>query len=92
MQEAGNPPPGLAQSPSLWRGAQPLVLASKSSARRTLLSAVGLDAEVVVAEVAERALEERHLARGGSLESLASELAQAKALAEIGRASCRERV
>jgi septum formation protein len=46
-----------------------------------LLSAVGLDADVVAAEVDERALEDRHLARGGSLETLASELAQAKALA-----------
>ena len=46
-----------------------------------LLSAVGLDADVVAAEVDERALEDRHLARGGSLETLAGELAQAKALA-----------
>jgi septum formation protein len=58
-----------------------LLLASKSRSRRALLSAVGLDAEVVAAEVDERALEDRHLARGGSLESLALELAQAKALA-----------
>jgi len=46
-----------------------------------LLSAVGLEADVVAAEVDERALEDRHLARGGSLETLAGELAQAKALA-----------
>ena len=67
--------------PSLWRGAQPLILASKSRTRRTLLSAVGLDTEAVTAEVDERALEDRHVAGGGSLESLASELARAKALA-----------
>ena len=68
-------------APSLWRGAQPLILASKSRTRRTLLSAIGLDTEVVTAEVDERALEDRHVAGGGSLESLASELARAKALA-----------
>ncbi len=68
-------------APSLWRGAQPLILASKSRTRRTLLSAVGLDTEVVTAEIDERALEDRHVAGGGSLEGLASELARAKALA-----------
>ena len=81
MGEAGISAPTAAQSPSLWRAAQPLILASKSPIRRALLSAVGLDAEVIAAEVDERALEDRHLARGGSLESLAGELAQAKALA-----------
>jgi nucleoside triphosphate pyrophosphatase len=81
MREAGIPAPRPARPPSLWRAAQPLILASKSRSRRALLSAVGLDAEVVAAEVDERALEHRHLARGGSLDSLASELAQAKALA-----------
>ena len=70
-----------ARTPSLWRAAQPLILASKSPSRLALLSAVGLDAEVAAAEVDERALEDRHLARGGSLDSLACELAQAKALA-----------
>jgi septum formation protein len=81
MGEAGISAPTVAQSPSLWRAAQPLILASKSPSRRALLSAAGLDAEVIAAEVDERALEDRHLARGGSLESLAGELAQAKALA-----------
>ena len=65
----------------IWRGAASLVLASRSESRRALLSAAGLDAEVVAPGVDERALEERHLARGGSLESLAAELASAKALA-----------
>jgi septum formation protein len=58
-----------------------LVLASKSGARRALLSAVGLDAEVVAAELDERTLEEGHLAHGGSLNGLAVELARAKAVA-----------
>jgi septum formation protein len=67
--------------PPIWRGAAPLVLASRSESRRALLSAAGLDAESVAPRVDERALEDRHLARGGSLESLAVELARAKALA-----------
>ena len=67
--------------PPLWRGARPLVLASRSESRRALLSAAGLDAEFVGPGVDERALEDRHLAHGGSLESLALELARAKALA-----------
>jgi septum formation protein len=70
--------------PPLWRGAGPLVLASRSESRRALLSAAGLGAESVAPEVDERALEDRHLARGGSLESVALELARAKALAVSG--------
>jgi septum formation protein len=81
MQESGISAPTSARSPSLWRAAKPLILASTSHSRQALLSAVGLDAEVVAAEVDERALEQRHLEGGGSLESLAVELAQAKALA-----------
>jgi septum formation protein len=67
--------------PPIWRGADPLVLASRSESRRALLSAAGLDAEFVAPEVDERALEDRHLKRGGPLENLALELARAKALA-----------
>jgi septum formation protein len=67
--------------PPLWRGAGPLVLASRSESRRALLLAAGLDAEVVAPEVDERAIEDLYLARCGSLENVASELAQAKALA-----------
>jgi septum formation protein len=81
MRKARGSGPGPARSRSLWRAAEPLILASKSPGRRALLSAVGLDAEVAAAEVDERALEDQHLAHGGSLESLARELAQAKALA-----------
>ncbi len=73
--------PKSTRSTSVWRGAQPLILASKSRSRLALLSAVGLDAEVVAAEIDERALEDGHLTRAGSLESLAMELARAKALA-----------
>ena len=67
--------------PPLWRGAGPLVLASRSESRRALLSAAGLDAEFVAPEIDERALEDRYLARGGSLERVALELARAKAIA-----------
>jgi septum formation protein len=67
--------------PPLWRGAGPLVLASRSESRRALLSAAGLEAEFVAPDVDERAVEDRYLTRGGSLEGLALELACAKALA-----------
>ena len=67
--------------PSLWRGAGPLILASRSESRRALLSAAGLDAESIAPEVDERALEDRRLAEGGALADIAVELAQAKALA-----------
>jgi septum formation protein len=67
--------------PRLWRGAGPLVLASKSESRRALLSAAGLDAEFIAPDVDERALEDRYLSAVGSLEKVALELARAKALA-----------
>ena len=67
--------------PPVWRRAEPLILASRSRSRRALLSAVGHDVEVVAADIDERALEDRRLAAGGSLEGLAIELARAKALA-----------
>jgi septum formation protein len=72
------PPTAL---PPLWRGAGPLVLASRSESRRALLSAAGLEAEFVAPDVDERAVEDQYLAGGGSLERLALELARAKALA-----------
>jgi septum formation protein len=67
--------------PALWRGAGPLVLGSGSATRKALLLAAGLDVEFAAPDVDERAIEDRYLAGGGSLESLASELAQAKAVA-----------
>jgi septum formation protein len=67
--------------PPIWRGDGPLILASRSESRRALLSAAGLDAECVASEVDERAVEDRYLARNGSIETTASELARAKALA-----------
>jgi septum formation protein len=67
--------------PPIWRAPQPLILASRSRSRRALLSAAGLDVEVIAADIEERTIEEQRLAAGGSLEGLAIELAQAKALA-----------
>jgi septum formation protein len=69
------------KSSPLWRSAAPLVLGSRSASRQALLTAAGLEAEFVAPNVDERALEDRHLARGGSIEDVAVELAQAKALA-----------
>jgi septum formation protein len=57
-----------------------LILASRSPTRLGLLTAVGLCPEALGPDLDERAFEDRHLARGGSLESLAGALAQAKAL------------
>jgi septum formation protein len=71
--------------PSLWRGAGPLVLASRSESRRALLSAAGLDAESIAPEVDERALEDLYLAEGGAIEDVAVELARTKALAVSAR-------
>lgn len=65
----------------LWTGGAPLILASKSEARRALLNAAGLDAEILAANIDERALEHRFFADGGSPEDLAPALAEAKALA-----------
>jgi septum formation protein len=64
---------------SLWRGAAPLILASKSRARQTLLSNAGLDFEAIVADIDERALQRASgLSAPGDVASL---LAREKALA-----------
>jgi septum formation protein len=63
----------------LWAGANPLVLASRSETRRALLATAGLDAEVLAANVDERAFERRYFADDGSLADLAASLAEAKA-------------
>lgn len=65
----------------LWAAEAPLALASKSSARRALLEAVGLRAEVVAADVDERAFEARFFTAGGRPTDLAAALAEAKAVA-----------
>jgi septum formation protein len=67
--------------PPIWRGAAPVILVSRSESRRALLSVAGLEAEFIASDVDERAIEDGYLARGGSVEEVALELAQAKALA-----------
>ncbi len=62
---------------SLWLAAQPLVLASRSPARRSLLEAAGIPIETVSVDIDERAIE----ARAGALApaQVASLLAEKKA-------------
>lgn len=70
----------------LWRGSAPLVLASKSAARRALLAAARLPFEALSAEVDERAIEAQAVAQGAAPPEVALALARAKALA-LGTAS-----
>lgn len=65
----------------LWRGASPLVLASKSAARRALLEAAGLPVEIRAVSVDERGLEAQAVAASASPQDVAQRLAMAKALA-----------
>jgi septum formation protein len=69
------------QRTSLWKGAAPFILASKSLSRRALLADAGLIPEVVQPDVDERAVERDYVAEGGAPGDLASALAQAKARA-----------
>jgi septum formation protein len=64
---------------SLWLAARPLVLASKSAARRALLESAGVPTEIDPADIDERAIE----ARAGlkDAEAVAALLAREKALA-----------
>ena len=64
---------------SLWLAARPMVLASKSAARRTLLEAAGIPVEIVPADVDERAIEAR--AGLNDAEAVAVLLAREKARA-----------
>ncbi|MEA2992957.1 MAG: nucleoside triphosphate pyrophosphatase [Alphaproteobacteria bacterium] len=63
----------------LWLAAEPLVLASKSAARRALLEAAGIPLNVQPAEIDERATEAGAVA--GDAAAVAALLARAKALA-----------
>lgn len=62
---------------ALWLAAQPLVLASRSAARRALLEAAGIPAEPHPADVDERALEAHAAAETPA--AIAAHLARAKA-------------
>ena len=65
----------------LWLLPRPLLLASKSQARRSLLAAAGIPFEGIDAEVDERALEAPARTSGAGGEVIASLLAKAKAKA-----------
>lgn len=65
----------------LWRGTVPLVLASKSAARRALLEAARVPFEAVSVAVDERAIEAQAVRDGSDPATVALTLARAKALA-----------
>ncbi len=67
--------------PNLWLLPRPLVLASKSAARRALLAAAGLPFEAIDAGLDERAVEAPARAAGRDGAAIAALLARAKALA-----------
>jgi septum formation protein len=65
---------------SLWLGADPLILASGSSARAQLLASLAIPFVVVKPQIDERAVEAPLLAAGASAPQIAQALADAKAL------------
>jgi septum formation protein len=72
-------------TPSLWTGAEPLLLASASRTRRALLESAGIPVETEAPGVDERAVEAAAAGEGLDPEGLAARLAAAKALAVSGR-------
>ncbi len=66
---------------SLWRLPEPLLLASRSSARLAVLRGAGLPVEARPVEIDERALEAEARGTGAAPDDVARVLAQAKALA-----------
>ncbi len=71
--------------PNLWLLARPLVLASKSGARRSLLAAAGIPFEAVDAAVDERLVEAPARAAGHDGAAVAALLAREKAMAASAR-------
>ncbi len=67
--------------PPLWHLPRPLVLASKSQARRALLAAAGIPFEAIDAGVDERVVEQPLRRAGANGAVVAAALARAKALA-----------
>src|SRR5271154_4297975 len=63
---------------TLWRGKYPLILASQSRARQTLLANAGIPFEAVPAEIDERAVQQA--AGLSAADAIAAHLANAKAL------------
>lgn len=72
-------------SNSLWRGGAPLVLASKSPARRQLLATAQIPFQYCDAGIDERALEAPLRAKGVNAAGIAAYLAREKALATAAR-------
>ncbi len=64
----------------LWRGAAPLILASKSPARQKILACAGLPFETYAAAIDERAIEAPLAASGAGPDAVAQHLSRAKAL------------
>jgi septum formation protein len=70
---------------ALWQGTEPLILASRSTARRALLSSFGIEAELLPVDLDERSLEAEVTAKGGVPSLVARSLAGAKARAASER-------
>ena len=64
---------------SVWIGEKPLILASRSAARRDLLASCGIEAELVPADIDERSLEASEASRGALPALIARRLAAEKA-------------
>lgn len=69
----------------LWRGGAPLVLASKSHARRKLLAAAQIPSQACDAGIDERSIEAPLRAKGVDAAGIAGALARKKALATVAR-------
>ncbi len=63
-----------------WRGAAPLVLASRSPARQALLGAAGIPFEICAAAIDERGIEAPLVMSGANAADIALHLSRAKAL------------
>jgi septum formation protein len=67
-----------------WRGTVPLVLASQSLARQSLLSAAGIPFEICAAAIDERGIEAPLVKSGANAADIALHLSRAKALPVSG--------
>jgi septum formation protein len=72
-------------SASFWLAEQPLILASRSAARRKMLDAAGIPYELQPADVDERAIEDEARRNGAGPEQVARALAHAKAARIVAR-------
>ncbi len=72
---------------ALWRAAEPLVLASKSAIRRSVLEAAGVPVEIAAADIDERGIEAQSGLNdpGEAAKLLAREKARAVSTAKPGR-------